>query len=142
MAGIRPRQLELIQPLQRSLQQFANSCAHLHRLGVTLAALLACTGCGDGASPTTTAVGPHARVVSSGDYSGEWPFGPDRGVLRCRRLEPDRLVTFEAEGVTYGLNAAARRRGSENVRAILLTDHAGLPFDYSPVLRDGLALCG
>ena len=27
-------------------------------------------------------------------------------------------------------------------RSILLTDHAGLPFDYSPVLRDGLALCG
>jgi hypothetical protein len=63
-------------------------------------------------------------------------------MLRCRPLGPDRLVTFEAEGVTYGLNGAARRRGAQNVRAILLTDHAGLPFDYSPVLRDGLALCG
>jgi hypothetical protein len=43
--------------------------------------------------------------------------------------------------VTYGLSKAARRGGSRDVAAILLTDHAGLPFDYSPVLRDGLALC-
>jgi hypothetical protein len=105
--------------------------------------VIACAGCGGGAASTNaTEVGPHARLVSSGDYSGEWPFGPDGGVLRCRRLGPDRLVTFEADGVTYGLDRAARRRGAENVRAILLTDHAGLPFDYSPVLRDGLALCG
>jgi hypothetical protein len=63
-------------------------------------------------------------------------------VLRCRRAGSERVVTFEAGGVAYGLNRAARRHGAEGVRSILLTDHAGLPFDYSPVLRDGLALCG
>ena len=107
-----------------------------------MATALACAACGEGTTSTTaTRPGPHARLVSSSDYSGEWPFAPDQGVLRCSRLGTDRLVTFEADGVTYGLTVAARRRGAENVRAILLTDHAGLPFDYSPVLRDGLALC-
>ena len=81
-------------------------------------------------------------MISEDDYRSEWPFGPDRGVLRCRRVGSERVVTFEAGGVAYGLNLAARRHGSESVRSILLTDHAGLPFDYSPVLRDGLALCG
>jgi hypothetical protein len=108
-----------------------------------LALLLVGTGCGGRAEQTAggPSLGPHAREISHGDYADEWPFGPDEGVLRCRRAGPDRVVSFEAGGVSYGLNVAARRRGLENVRSILLTDHAGLPFDYSPVLRDGLALC-
>jgi hypothetical protein len=61
--------------------------------------------------------------------------------LRCRRAGTYRIVTFETGGVVYGLNKAALRHGTAGVRPILLTDHAGLPFDYSPVLRDGLALC-
>jgi hypothetical protein len=102
-----------------------------------------CAGCGDRAPSTTGAAsaGPHARLVSHDDYGDEWPFGPDRGVLRCRRAGAQRIVTFEAGGVAYGLSAAARRRGLQSVRPILLVDHAGLPFDYSPVLRAGLALC-
>jgi hypothetical protein len=100
-------------------------------------------GCGGHAKQTAgrPSLGPHARPISQGDYPAEWPFGPDHGVLRCRPVGPDRIVSFEAGGVSYGLNMAARRHGLENVRSILLTDHAGLPFDYSPVLRDGLALC-
>jgi hypothetical protein len=101
-------------------------------------------GCGGQEVRTSGAgsLGPHARAISQADYPDEWPFGPDEGVLRCRRAGLDQIVSFEAGGVSYGLNVAARRRGLENVRSILLTDHAGLPFDYSPVLRDGLALCG
>jgi hypothetical protein len=100
-------------------------------------------GCGGRTEQTSgsPSLGPHARAISHDDYSDEWPFGPDDGVLRCRRVGPDRIVSFEAGGVTYGLNLAARRRGLANVRSILLTDHAGLPFDFSPVLREGLALC-
>ena len=100
-------------------------------------------GCGGHAARTAggPSLGPHARLISQDAYPGEWPFGPDEGVLRCRRLGPDRIVSLEAGGASYGLNRAARRRGLENVRSILLTDHAGLPFDYSPILRDGLALC-
>jgi hypothetical protein len=79
--------------------------------------------------------------VSQDDYPDEWPFGPNEGVLRCRRTKAGRIVTFEADGVVYGLSEAARRHGAADLRPILLTDHAGLPFDYSPVLRDGLALC-
>jgi hypothetical protein len=102
-----------------------------------------CAGCGEPSASTThgSSLGRHARLVSEDDYPGEWPFGPEKGVLRCRRVGAGRLVTFEAGGVAYGLSKAARRGGSENVRAILVTDHAGLPFDYAPVLRDGLALC-
>ncbi len=100
-------------------------------------------GCGDRTTTTTRRPSPgaHARLISQDGYPGEWPFGPDEGVLRCRRLGPDRIVSFAAGGVSYGLNGAARRCGLENIRSILLTDHAGLLFDYSPVLRDGLALC-
>jgi hypothetical protein len=108
-----------------------------------LALVLVVTGCGGGVEQTTggPSLGSHARAISQADYRDEWPFGPDEGVLRCRRAGPDRIVSFETGGVSYGLNVAARRRGLENVRSILLTDHAGLPFDYSPVLRDGLTLC-
>jgi hypothetical protein len=102
-----------------------------------------CAGCGAdrGSTEGGRSVGAHARLVSHDDYRDEWPFGAARGVLRCRRGGSGRAVTFETGGVVYGLNEAALRRGSESVRPILLTDHAGLPFDYSPVLRDGLALC-
>ncbi|HEY2938530.1 MAG TPA: hypothetical protein VGJ27_01840 [Gaiellaceae bacterium] len=105
--------------------------------------MLGGAGCGGKTEQTIGGGSPgaHARTISQGDYPGEWPFGPDKGVLRCRRVGTDRVVSFEAGGVSYALNVAARRRGLENVRSILLTDHAGLPFDYSPVLRDGLALC-
>jgi hypothetical protein len=116
-----------------------------NRVGIAAASgllgLLGCAGCGDRAVSTTRASILGTRTVSQGDYRGDWPFGPDRGVLRCRRAGSDRIVTFAAGGIAYGLNGAARRRGFRSVRAILLTDHAGLPFDYSPVLRDGLALC-
>ncbi len=81
------------------------------------------------------------QAVAQDDYGDEWPFGPNGGVLRCRRDGPERIVTFEVDGVAYALSRAARRRGLESIRSILLTDHAGLPYDYSPVLRDGLALC-
>ena len=86
-------------------------------------------------------MGPHARLVSQDDYPGEWPFGPDDGVLRCRDRRGERIVTIEVRGVTYGLSEAAKHDDYADVREILATDHAGLPFDYSPVLRDGLGLC-
>jgi hypothetical protein len=44
--------------------------------------------------------------------------------------------------VKYAVNDAARRLGAANLRSILTTDHSGIPFDYSPVLDDGLRLCG
>jgi hypothetical protein len=115
------------------------------RLGTAggLIVLLLGAGCGEQAAQTARepGLGRHAQAVAQDDYGDEWPFGPNRGVLRCRRDGPERVVTFEVDGVAYALTGAARRRGLESIRAILLTDHAGLPYDYSPVLRDGLALC-
>jgi len=44
--------------------------------------------------------------------------------------------------VEYAVNEAARRHGAADLRLILTTDHGGIPLDYSPVLDDGLRLCG
>jgi hypothetical protein len=115
------------------------------RLGAAggLIVLLLGAGCGERAASTARepGLGRHVQAVAQDDYGDEWPFGPNRGVLRCRRDGPERIVTFEVDGVAYALSRAARRRGLESIRSILLTDHAGLPYDYSPVLGDGLALC-
>jgi Protein of unknown function (DUF2511) len=115
------------------------------RLGTAggLIVLLLCAGCGERAASTARepSLGRHAQAVSQDDYGDRWPFGPNRGVLRCRRDGAERIVTLEIGGVAYALSRAARRRGLQSIRSILLTDHAGLPYDYSQVLRDGLALC-
>jgi hypothetical protein len=106
--------------------------------------LLGCAACGN-ASVTKDhprRVGAHARLVSQAEYHDSWPFGPKEGLVRCRTQDSARIVTFQAHGVTYALNGAARRHGFARIQPIVLTDHAGLPYDYSPVLRIGLTLCG
>ena len=105
--------------------------------------MLGCLGCGDSASRTahTQHLGAHALRISQDGYEDAWPFNPNEGVLRCGSQRSERIVTFEVDDVRYALNSAARRRGFANVRSILLTDHAGLPFDYSSLLRLGLELC-
>jgi hypothetical protein len=105
--------------------------------------MLACAGCGDRAVSTARrpGLGGQARLISQDDYGDAWPFGPNQGVLRCRRGGAHPIVTFEVGGVAYGLSVSARQNGYRHIRAILLTDHAGLAYDYSSVLRAGLALC-
>ena len=106
--------------------------------------LLGCAACGNASARKDhrRRLGDHARLVSQAQYQDAWPFGPNEGVVRCRTRDSTPIVTFRAEGVTYALNGAARRRGFAKIQPILLTDHAGLPYDYSPVLRVGLTLCG
>jgi Protein of unknown function (DUF2511) len=113
----------------------------------TAAALIGLLGCAACGSASVTEdhprrLGEHARLVSQAEYQDVWPFGPKEGVVRCRAQDSTRIVTFQAHGVTYALNGTARRRGFAKIQPILLTDHAGLPYDYSPVLRVGLTLCG
>lgn len=105
--------------------------------------MLGCFGCGDSASQNAHLqhLGAQARRISQDDYEDVWPFGPNEGVLRCGRQRSQRIVTFEVDDVRYALNSAARQRGFTDVRSILLTDHAGLPYDYAPLLRLGLELC-
>jgi hypothetical protein len=120
----------------RSRRLFASSA-------LMLVGMLGCFGCGESASENAHVqrLGAHERRISQGDYEDTWPFGPNEGVLRCGRPRSQRVVTFEVEDVRYALNSAARERGFANVRSILLTDHAGLPYDYSSLLRMGLELC-
>jgi hypothetical protein len=100
-------------------------------------------GCGSGDPRSTTrANSPHSQVIRQDDYGETWPFGPNEGLLRCRATGGQRIVTLEVEGVGYAVNEAARRHGAADLRLILATDHGGNPFDYSPVLDDGLRLCG
>lgn len=86
-------------------------------------------------------LGAHALRISQDGYEDVWPFTPNEGVLRCGSQQSQRIVTFEVNDVRYALNDAARQRGFADVRSILLTDHAGLPYDYSSLLRRGLELC-
>jgi hypothetical protein len=101
------------------------------------------TGCGSGdPRSTTTANSPHSQLIRQDDYGETWPFGPNEGLLRCRATGGQRIVTLEVEDVVYAVNAAARRHGAADLGLILATDHGGIPLDYSPVLDDGLRLCG
>jgi hypothetical protein len=110
---------------------------------LSLIGMLGCFGCGDSASQSarTQHLGAHAQRISQDGYEDEWPFNPNEGVLRCGSQRSQRIVTFEVDDVRYALNSAARQRGFADVRSILLTDHAGLPYDYSQLLRLGLELC-
>jgi hypothetical protein len=125
----------------------ADRHAHAHRLRFVtvsgLIGLLVCGGCsGRNAAGDSTreSVGGH-RLIAQEDYGAEWPFGPNQGVLRCRRVGSQRIVTFDVKGTTYALNRDALRRGFKSIDEILVTDHAGLPYDYSPIREDALALC-
>jgi hypothetical protein len=91
--------------------------------------------------PRTSQSSRHSQVIRQDDYGETWPFGPNEGLLRCRRAGGQRIVTLEVTGVSYAVNEAARRRGAADLLLILATDHSGIPFDYSPVLQDGLRLC-
>jgi hypothetical protein len=113
----------------RRLPAFALCVACLAGCGTT-------SGSQQGARTT-----PHARVIRQDDYRGAWPFGPNEGVLRCRRAGSERAVTLEVRGTVYAVNAPAKRRGGQDLRRILVTDHSGMPLDYSTVLEDGLELC-
>jgi hypothetical protein len=90
----------------------------------------------------TTATGRHSHLVRQDDYGETWPFVPNEGLLRCGPADGKRIVTLEVDQVKYALNEAARRRGAADPGLILTTDHSGIPLDYSPVLEDGLRLCG
>lgn len=90
----------------------------------------------------TTASGRHSDLVGQDDYGETWPFVPNQGLLRCGRAGGKRIVTLEVDHVKYAVNEAARRRGAADLGLILITDHGGIPLDYSPVLKDGLRLCG
>jgi Protein of unknown function (DUF2511) len=105
-----------------------------------VAALAGCASSDHRSSATQSS--RHSHLIRQGDYGETWPFGPNKGLLRCRRAGSKRIVTLEVDDVNYALNEAARRRGAADPRLILATDHSGLPFDYSPVLEDGLRLCG
>jgi hypothetical protein len=92
--------------------------------------------------PSTTQSSSHSHLIRQEDYGATWPFGPNEGQLLCRRAGGQSIVTLEVDGVSYAVNEAARRGGAADLRLILATDHSGIPFDYSPVLQDGLRLCG
>jgi hypothetical protein len=100
-------------------------------------------GCASNDQRSTTTYGSrHSRLIRQDDYGETWPFGPNQGLLRCRRGGGKRIVTLEVNDVKYAVNEAARRRGAADLRLILTTDHGGVPLDFSLVLEDGLRLCG
>jgi hypothetical protein len=82
--------------------------------------------------------GVHVTVTST-EFSG-WPFTVPAGELGCDRLDDEDVVTFEADGVVYALDAVAQRaHAGADVRLLLRgTDNdAGL----DDVGRRGLDLC-
>jgi hypothetical protein len=114
-----------------------------YRWLVALLFVAGLAGCATGDPRSTTpASSRHSKLIRQDDYGETWPFGPNEGVLRCRVAGGKRIVTVEVDGVSYAVNAAATRRGAADLHLILATDHAGIFLDYSPVLNDGLRLCG
>jgi len=110
---------------------------------LTLLVVASLAGCASSnPRPSTTASSRHSQLIRQGDYGETWPFGPNEGLLRCRLLDRKRIVTLEVDDLEYAVNKAARRRGAADLHLILTTDHSGIPFDYSSVLKDGLRLCG
>jgi hypothetical protein len=60
------------------------------------------------------------RTISRSDFADDWPFVPGTGTLGCA----EGAVAFRAQGVTYGLNDAARARGYVRPDGILVTQSA------------------
>jgi hypothetical protein len=69
------------------------------------------------------------RVITRAALDWRWPFRPGVGTLGCTAG----AVLFRAGGVTYGLNGAARNKGTADPAPIRLGDHSAQPSD--PVSR-------
>jgi hypothetical protein len=50
-------------------------------------------------------------VIRAEEFGADWPFTVDSGRLRCEVDGPRQYVTFEATGLTYAVNGAARGTG-------------------------------
>ena len=110
---------------------------------VLIVVSLCITGCGEGSSSQgNSARSRFSQQVSHAQFSDAWPFTPDGGIVRCRQAASDRVVTFEAAGTEYALNAAAEARGYEDVTLIRGNDaHTGKPMDLAPIVEAALKLC-
>lgn len=81
--------------------------------------------------------------VSQSEMKDAWPFTVDRGTLRCM----GGLVTFEANGKTYGVNGSAKTKGRVmgwiDVVEIWRSNPSipGTKISISPVITKGLELC-
>ncbi|HLM36527.1 MAG TPA: DUF2511 domain-containing protein [Gaiellaceae bacterium] len=130
------------EPKSRSRSCSASATAFAAEAAFAVLFVAGLTGCASSdPRSSTTDSRRHSQLIRQADYGETWPFGPNEGLLHCRRAEGKRIVTLEVDGVNYAVNEAARRQGAAGIRVILATDHSGIPFDYSPVLADGLELC-
>lgn len=80
------------------------------------------------------------KVVRSWAFT-TWPFTVPAGVLRCRE---DTLVTFEANGVEYGLSGSAQTRGypfPDDLRADDPVLGPGVKISTDEVMKAGAELC-
>jgi hypothetical protein len=57
------------------------------------------------------------RHISRHDFVDSWPFEPGEGTLGCIAD----AVVFRVQGITYGLNDAARTRGYGSVDSIVVS---------------------
>lgn len=80
------------------------------------------------------------KVVRSWAFT-TWPFTVPAGVLRCRE---DTLVTFEANGVEYGLSGSAQTRGypfPDDLRAADPVLGPEVKISTDEVMKAGAELC-
>ena len=106
-----------------------------------LTALVALTaiagGCGESSSDSGSPEENGVRI-SAADFSSEWPFTVDEGVLRCAGSS----VIFRAEGTDYAVNGTARADYPE-IEPIWKQnpDVPGTRVNIGDVLDRGLELC-
>jgi hypothetical protein len=83
--------------------------------------------------------GGSAEVTQATWSGSEWPFTVPNGILGC--TQPG-TVTFNADGIVYGLNGTALDHGYPAVDPIWKSATSGPQADLGPVIEEGLALCG
>ncbi len=86
------------------------------------------------------------KEINKDQFGERWPFTVDRGILRC---EHGMYVTFENNGLIYGVNGAASSfyksdLNFHDIVSICQDDiELGKPFkkDIQPIINAGLKLC-
>lgn len=107
-----------------------------------IVALALFAGCADssesGGGSASDDAGARAVRISAAEYSREWPFTVDEGVLRCEGSS----VIFRAEGTDYAVNGTARSE-YPGIEPIWKKDPdvPGTRINIGDVLDRGLELC-
>lgn len=88
------------------------------------------------------ACGGSGVQIHSDEYGELWPFTMSEGSLNCQREDQSSgrlLVTFQTNGIMYGLNGSARSFGFTDAKSIMKPGKTGA--DLQRLIDRGLSIC-